>query len=556
MRMPFKRMVGLATAAASFVLLLTACRGDGDVREAPPPSGIEETAYAHPGLSRYDPPVELSFVRETGDNLYGLLDHLPGETLEDNRWTRLYERVLGVRITYEWTAKGDLYRQKLGAALASGDIPDVVKVDAQQLRQLSEAGLIQELTDVYEQYATPFTKEILGQEGPGPFEAATIDGKLMGIPETLSSIEGAEFLWIRTDWLKRLGLKPPRTMEDLLAISKAFTENDPDGNSEHDTYGLAVTQYLWDPVKGLTGFMAGFHAYPNLWIEDDAGRLVYGAVQPEVKKALQVLQEMYRDGQIDGEFVFKDGIKVRDQIAAGKIGMTYGQQWASFDVQASYTNDPEAEWGAFPIVAVAGTEVKVPLRFPTYQFLAVRKGYEHPEAIVKLFNLHLEKNWGETAEYETYYSTPYPVWQLSPVTPFPAHKNLEAYRQLEEARRTGDMSVLKDEARSIYRKIETYLQQNDETGWGWEKTYGPDGAFAILDQYEKNGQLLYERFYGAPTETMIERLSILENLKNDTFISIILGSPIDEFDRFVEEWHRLGGREITEEVNRWHAARR
>lgn len=553
--MPFARKAGLALAASCVVLLLAACRGGGVAADMPPPSRAQESAYAHPGLSAYDPPVELTFVRETGDNLYGLLNHLPGETLEDNRWTRLYEQVLGIRIRYEWTAKGNLYRQKLGAALASGDIPDVVKVNAQQLRQLAEAGLIQDLTEAYEQYATPFTKRILAQEGPGPFEAATIGGRLMGIPETLSSIEGAEFLWIRTDWLDRLGLEPPRTMEELLAISKAFTENDPDGNGRHDTFGLALTQYLWDPVKGLTGFMAGFHAYPNLWIEDESGRLVYGAVRPEVKTALRVLQDMYRQGQIDPEFVFKDGNKANELIAEGKIGMTYGQQWASFEVQASREHDPEADWQAFPIPAVAGTQAKVPLRFPTYQFLAVRAGYEHPEAIVKLFNLHLEKNWGETAEYETYYSTPYPAWQLSPVTPFPARKNLEAYLQLEEARRTGDMTGLRDEARSIHRKIGAYHERNEETGWGWEKTYGPGGAFAILDQYEKNGQLLYERFYGAPTETMIERQTILENLKNDTFINIILGSPIDEFDRFVEEWYRLGGREITEEVNRWHAER-
>ena len=545
---------GFAMIVLGFLLFLTACEGDGREREIPPSLRSEETVYEHPGLSPYSPPIELSFVRETSDNLNELLRHLPGETLEDNRWTRLYEQMLGIRIRYSWTAKGDLYHQKLGVALASGDIPDVVKVNAQQLRYLSNAGLILDLTEVYERYATPFTKKILGQEGPGPFEAATIDGKLMGIPETLSSIEGAEFLWIRVDWLERLGLEPPKTMEDLLRISKAFTDNDPDGNGEQDTYGLAVSQYLWDPAKGLTGFMAGFHAFPNMWIKDKSGKLVYGAVQPEVKTALKVLQDMYRDGQIDSEFVFKDGMKVREQIAAGKIGMLYGQQWTSFDVQPSAANDPEADWKAFPIVFVAGKEPKVPLRFPTHQFFAVRKGYEHPEAIVKLFNLHLEKNWGETAEYETYYSTPYPAWQLSPVTPFPARKNLEAFRQLEQARRTGDMSVLKDEAKSIHKKIEAYLTRNEMTGWGWEKTYGPDGAFAILDQYEKKNQLLYEPFYGAPTETMIERQAILEDLKHDTFVNIILGSPIDEFDRFVEEWHRLGGEKITEEVNRWYAA--
>ena len=81
-------------------------------------------------------------------------------------------------------------------------------MNAQQLRELSNAGLIEDLTDVYEQYASTLTKRVLSEEGDGPFEPATIDGKLMGIPQTSSSIEDADLLWIRTDWLHRLGLKP------------------------------------------------------------------------------------------------------------------------------------------------------------------------------------------------------------------------------------------------------------------------------------------------------------------------------------------------------------
>ena len=465
--------------------------------------------------------------------------------------------MLGIKIKYDWTDKGELYRQKLGASLASGDIPEVVRVNAQQLRQLSNSGTIQDLSGVYDRYATPLTKKILNQEGSGPFESATIDGKLMGIPETASSIEGAEYLWIRTDWLKALDLQPPKTLADVSTISKAFTERDPDRNGKNDTFGLALTNYLWDPVAGVAGLMAGYGAYPTIWLKDGAGKLEYGGVQPEVKTALKSLQEMYRSGQIDSEFGIKNGEKVQRQVAAGQIGMTYGQQWSSFWVQASREQNPNAQWQAFPIVSVTGEAPKVPLPFGTYQFLAVRQGYEHPEAIVKLFNLHLEKNWGETADYEAYYSSPLPVWQLSPVTPFPAKKNLDAYRQLAEARRTGDNSALSEEAASIQKKIQIYLAggTDKETGWGWERTYGPSGAFSILDQYEKNGQLLFESFVGAPTETMMEKKSILDELQNDTFINIILGNPIDQFDQFVEEWHRLGGDSITTQVNQWFSER-
>lgn len=512
--------------------------------------------YDIPELSKYDPPITLSFVRSYDDNSEGLISNLPGETYENNRWTELYEQVLGIQVKYDWIVPRELYQQRLNAQITAGQIPDVVKVDVQQLRQLTHAGLIHDLTEVYEQYATPFTKEILAQEVSNPFELATIGGRLMGIPDTNPSIERAEFLWIRTDWLNNLQLKPPQSIEDVLAIAKAFTEDDPDRNGIDDTYGLALSNLLWDPVMGLTGFMAGFNAYPSIWITDQEGKLVYGGVQPEVKDALLALQKMYAEGQIDEEFMFKDGIKAATLVAEGKVGMLYGEQWASFfPIQPSADERPEVTWQAFPIVADVGQLARVPLKFSTNHFFAVSKRVEHPEAVVKMINLHLEKNWGETADYSFYYSNPFPVWQLSPVTPFPAKKNLEAYRQLAEARRTGDMSRLNDEARAIHDNITRFLEEEDYLGWGWERTYGPDGAFAILDRYENNNQLLYESFFGAASETMIAKQSILREMQNETYLNIILGRPIELFDDFVNDWYRLGGDQVIEEVNEWYAER-
>lgn len=518
----------------------------------------EEHVYDEIGLSKYDPAIDISFVRDVGGDFNSLILALPGETLEDNRWSRLYKQILGINIKYDWTAKEDFYRQKLNFAIASRQIPDIVKVSPEQLRTLNNAGLIQDLTDIYEQYATPLTKTILNQEGSGPFESATFDGKLMAIPETGSSIEGAMYIWLRTDWLERLQLQPPQTIDDLLNISRAFTELDPDQNGLDDTFGLAATNYLWDPVMGVKGFMAGYDAFPEIWLENDQGKLVFGGIQPEVRAALQALQDLYKSGQIDPEFSFKNGNKVKEQIRDGKIGLVYGEQWGSFLVQSSHETDKNADWQAFPIVSVSGEPAKVPLKFSTWQFFAVRKDFEHPEAIVKMFNLHLEKNWGDTSEFETYYSSPYPVWQLSPVTPYPVKKNLMAYRELDEARKTGDWSKLGPEAKSIQKLIDIHLAggANESQGWGWERTYGEDSAFAILDQYEQNNQLLYEKYTGVQTETMIEAKSLLHDLQHEAYINIILGDSIDQFDEFVEKWNKLGGEAITMEVNEWYAENR
>jgi putative aldouronate transport system substrate-binding protein len=78
---------------------------------------------------------------------------------------------------------------------------------------------------------------------------------------------------------------------------------------------------------------------------------------------------------------------------------------------------------------------------------------------------------------------------------------------------------------------------------------------SVLDGYEKNKQLLFDAFVGAPTEAMIEKQIILNDLSHDAFINIILGNPLEEFDRFVEEWMILGGAQITAEVNQWYEER-
>ncbi|MBO9600695.1 MAG: extracellular solute-binding protein, partial [Cohnella sp.] len=268
----FAKAFMLVMAAA---LVLSACSGNNDNNSknsgSPSPSAkasdaANESASAGSDssadpLGKYDPPIEVTTVRNLSDvvenNVLGVLD---GETFEDNRWTRVYEDNLGIKIRNLWVVKGnpesDQYVQKMNVTLASGDLPDFMAVNAVQLKQLAESDMIEDMTALYEKYASPLTKDILSQEGKGPFDAATFDGKLMAIPQVEPSIERSMFVWIRTDWLEKLSMQPPKTMADVLAISKAFTEQDPDGNNKKDTYGLGVNKGLWGGSTGLEGFMA------------------------------------------------------------------------------------------------------------------------------------------------------------------------------------------------------------------------------------------------------------------------------------------------------------
>jgi putative aldouronate transport system substrate-binding protein len=546
------------TVSLGFCLIILAgCMSKANERKEE--SGEKSVAEAGP-FGKYNPPIDVSFVRAVDDDLStNILPKTQGETIESNRWLDAYSEKLGINVTYDWTVKGgytdDTYRQKMNLTLSSGDLPDVIKVDATTLKQLALSGEIEDLTEIWDEYAADFTKETFAGEGDSVLNSAKVDGKLMAIPEMDSSLESTQYIWIRKDWLDKLGLEAPRSMQDLLEISKAFATMDPDGNGEDDTFGLTLTKDFYSGWGGSEGFFAGYHAYPNMWVEKD-GKLEFGSIQPEVKDALLALSEMYKNGEIDKEFGIKDGSIVAETVASGKVGINFGEQWnPMYPLISNYNNDENADWRAYPLVSIDDEPAKVPLRFRTQLYYAVRKGFEYPEVPLKMVNEFLETNWGKDSEFGYYYMPQEidnaGVWKFSPVTPHQATKNLDVFNAIDEARKNGTQDELEGEAAVVNDNVEKFLA-GDKLQWGWDKIYGVDGAFRVMQGYQENDLLLYDKFVGAPTETMIEKRSTLEKMEKEVFTKIIMGeAPIDDFDKFVEDYYALGGESITKEVNDW-----
>ncbi len=369
-----KSLIALVTICV--LLITTACsdkKNDSNVAkpsESASASGAEASstpgASAEPQidpLGKYDPPIEVTAVRD----LPASIAFREGESIDNNVWSREYEERLGIKIKYLWTSNSD-YPQRINVAIASGELPDIFSVNALQLKQLVDAGQIEDLTQVYEQYASPLTKQIMAGD-PNQMASAAFDGKQMALPRAGSPYDSSQVLWIRADWLKKLKLSEPQTMEDVFKIAEAFTTQDPDGNQKNDTFGLALTKDLQQGgFANLQGFFNGFHAYTDTWVKDDSGQLVYGSVQPEMKAALAKLQEMYKGGIIDKEFAVKDGSKVMEALVSGKIGISYGAWWnPAWPLQAVKDQDPTAEWKAYGIPSIDDKASKLQLAFPTYE---------------------------------------------------------------------------------------------------------------------------------------------------------------------------------------------
>lgn len=564
----------MASTAVALSMLLAACSGGGaatEVGDSGKSAGAGEanggTSNTAPAtqenldpLGKYDPPITVRAVRRVDQST----KYKDGESVDNNVWTRAYEELLGVKIANDWVVvgSGDQYNQKLNVSLASGDLPDIFSVNAQQLKQLVEAGQIEDLTEVYEKYASDYTKQVMTESGPNILSSATFGGKLMAIPVAAGTIDGLPLLWIRTDWLQKLNLPEPKTMDDVIAIARAFATQDPDGNGKDDTIGMAASKDLYGGFPGLDGFFNAYHAYPatgKMWIKDDSGQLVNGAIQPEVKTALAKLQELYKEGILDKEFGSKDGGKVAEAATSGKLGLYFGQMWTPiWPLQDGKNKDAAMDWKPFPIPSSDGQPVKLQANFPVNDYWVVRKGYEHPEVMVKLQNITLQKLWSPEADpalVDPIDGIEVHKYAINEATP--ARKNIDNYLAAKEALETGDPSKLsKSMKEGLYDKIVAY-RAGDNTAWAMEKVFGEDSSFEIInDHYVSKSVTLDTAFYGAPTETMGAKMETLSRLELETFTKIIMGAAsVDEFDTFVENWKKLGGDQITKEVNEWAANR-
>lgn len=553
-----RRILGVVLAMTLIISSFAAC-GQGAARETTSTTAggtagaTQQTAAAEKPdpFGKYEPAIEITAVRQSAPVTVKYAD---GESLSNNVWTQAYENELGIKVKYLWDADASQWESKTNIMIASSDLPDVFQASPVQFKQLYNSGMLQDMTKAYEDYASPYTKQIVLESGPDQFESAKIDGKLMAVPFTGLPKEGLPILYVRSDWLKNLNLPEPGTMDDLLKISQAFAKQDPDGNKKNDTFGLMIDNQFY-AQDFLKGFAYGYHAYPNAWIKDSSGKIVYGSTMPEMKTVLLKLQEMYKNGEIDKEFGSKDSTKVFEDIMASKGGMYFGQFWNPvYPQDTNVKNDPNTDWKAFPIVSVDDKPAKVVANMGILGYWVVKKDAKNPEAVVKMLNL-FTRIFYENTDFDTYRKyvnaeDGSEIWQNALVQAYRGFKNLAGYENINAVLKgSKQVSELTPEEKGNYDNIQKYLKDKDIVGFPWNKIYGENGSMGIIGVYKANDAYVLNEFYGAPTPGMTKNQVTLDKLEIETFTKIILGKSIDEFDKFVDQWNKLGGEEITKEVN-------
>ncbi|MDF2923816.1 MAG: transporter substrate-binding protein [Paenibacillaceae bacterium] len=265
---------------------------------------------------------------------------------EENLAIKELEKQTNTKLKFTWVTSNN-YNDKSNVTLASGDLPDLMLVNdlfTPQIRQMAVQGAFWDVTELVKDY-----KNLVAYGEEAWTNTKMQDGRNYGIPRP-RPVEGAgsAFPVVRKDWLDKLGMSIPETVEDIYQVMKAFKEKDPDGDGKHETVPFAANiEATW--MGKLMWMEDLLNGSPGRWKVKD-GQLVYSALEPGTREALVWANKFYKEGLLPEDAIIMKASQAEELLGAGKAGFsTLGT------IESTYTHelnakkvDPNAQIVALP----------------------------------------------------------------------------------------------------------------------------------------------------------------------------------------------------------------
>lgn len=288
------------------------------------------------GTAQSDPSSEgKSAINETG---FPIVDDkmtvtgFAGKFFANADWNNIklwqeYEKMTNIQVQWDTVHKDNL-AEKRNLLLAGGDYPEMFYASAfprTDLLKYGKQGAFIPLNDLIDQYAPNF--KALMEKYPVIEKGITMpDGNIYGLP-TLYDPEFRSVLygtpWVKSEWLTKLDLQEPQTLDEFYDMLKAFKEKDPNGNGQKD-------EYAWGGVgtAGIVNYLRGsfglnYHGTSNINVDTDPanGKVRFIPTDPRYKELLQFVNKLYKDGLLEQDIMSVKSTEVDAKGVEGLLGV-------------------------------------------------------------------------------------------------------------------------------------------------------------------------------------------------------------------------------------------
>lgn len=224
------------------------------------------------------------------------------------------EELTDVRLDLRWVSEG-VYTDKMLTGLTTNSLAKVSFVKVSDYHMVKNAIR----SDVFWEIG-PYLAEFpnLSKLDPNILDQTAVDGKIYGLyTERPSSRQG---VILRKDWLERLGLEEPKTLDELYEVLRQFTYGDPDGNGEQDTLGVVDRN---DLVYGIFKTLSSYFGTPNNWKIED-GKVIPEFMTDEYLTTMNFMKKLYDEKLINSDFPLTSKEVQRDRFIRGEAGVLIG----------------------------------------------------------------------------------------------------------------------------------------------------------------------------------------------------------------------------------------
>ncbi len=458
----------------------------------------------------------------SGDS-FAIMANLHTPEVPNDKILEKIEEETNKEIEIQWVPDNN-YEDRLNTAFATNSLPEAVFLKNQssfiQFRDAIEDEQFWEVGQYLDQF------ENLSKLKDTVLDNTRINGKLYTLYQgrPLSS----QGLIYRKDWANNLGLEEPTTTDEFMEMARAFTEDDPDGNGEDDTFGLTDRS---DLIYGAFKTVSSWFGTPNNWGEQD-GQLQPEFMFDEYKQTMDFFKEMYDNGYINQDFPVTSKTDQQEFFKNGTAGMYVGSMGdvvsinndavainpdVEFDVQ-NKIKGPDGEYGVWSIPGYGSL-----VMFP-------KSAVETEEDLLNILDFFDQMMTPEIANLS--------YWGIEG-----EHYEVEDDRALP-----SDDKALTD------REVKPYMSigiGEPETNGRYESKFDYDIKEKAEELTKENEEYLIED----PTvplysETYVDDGARLQEIITDATYNYIIGQ-IDEagFADAIEDWKSQGGEAIIEEFN-------
>ncbi|WP_029232709.1 extracellular solute-binding protein [Butyrivibrio sp. VCB2006] len=246
----------------------------------------------------------------------------------------------------------DVYYDEVTKAFESGNLPDAVLLSSTYYTKYAAADFLADISSYYQ--GSDLQARIQAEGKESLIDGIRINGKLYGISPTRGN---GCITYIKKAWLDNVGMSAPTNYAEYLAMLKAFTEEDPDGDGvKGNTYGVSAAGIINNEAPYIN-YLPEFYqdAYPSFYQKDD-GAWADGFMEDSMKAALTRIREAYANGYIDKDITENGTGDCRDKFYANEYGVfTYwAGNWAQTLANKLKEAEVDNELVAIPPIAETG----------------------------------------------------------------------------------------------------------------------------------------------------------------------------------------------------------